>query len=1700
MKTIKKIIAAVLAVLIIAGAAPVTENFCLLPDMGVLPLDGLVMVARADTQYEIDASTQVLTDGNTYITSSANNDYRITVNGTVTLILKDGTTFNAKKGFTITDGGVLNIRGETEGTGKLVVKADSNTTAIGNQAVIDATAIAGNVNIYGGVVEATGGEGADGTRPAESVTEAAGKKGGHGIGGDGATVGIYGGMVTAQGGNGGKSFYFEKDNIDFSSPGGTGGSGICGNVTIQNGNVTAKGGNGGQVASGKNGGNGGDAIHGDCTGYGILTATPGSGGKAIGGSNGQSGVAISGTDTMIRHVHSFTYSADGATITATCTDDCWLDDHKATLTINGTGTFEYYPGAKYKATINGDTAVLGKPAITYKKQDANGEFTISTGSGGYISDIGTFRASITVGGVTASVEFTIVGRATKPTITQQPTDLSLQNGATTGNILTVVANEIEGHTLSYQWYSNTTNSTTGSTMIDGATSASYAVPTNSDGTTYYYCVVTATRTDNNDTATANSAIAAVTVTSHTHSFNYTAEGATITATCENTDANCPLTENPTLTIAAPTGDLTYDGTEKAATITGDTETLGTPTITYKKGTETLDGAPVNAGTYTASITVEGVTASVEYTVAPVGTVATPTFSPAAGTYYETKSVTISCETDGASIYYTTNGEEPTASSTPYTAAIDIDTTTTIKAIAVKTGWTDSEVASATYTITEKPAATITTVPTAKTLTYNGDAQELVNDGAADTDIEYSTDGTTFSGTIPTGKNSDTYTVYYRAAADANHSAGDKSSFTVTIAPKNVTVTGATATDREYNQESSVNITAIALDGICGTDNVSVNVTGLTGTISGADTGTYYSVTLPALTLTGTDSGNYTLTQPTAAVPTTVLITKTTYTGTVTASGSACQGTSGTVDLTALIENGGSLGSVSVTSGNDILNGVPSVSGQSVAFAFADNAAVGSTAEVKVPVINSKNYNDYIITVTLTVSDKTTQTLSFANAIANKTYGDAVFVNPLSGAQTAVTYSSDNPTVADVDAAGNVTIKAAGTANITASAAASDSYSAGSASYALNVAKAPVTVKGDDKTVIHGEPDPALTATVSGMKNGDPETLITYTISRDLGTDIGRYTITPAGDAEQGNYSVTYQTGTFTIAEKTFTVTFDSAGGTPVSAQNVAENATAVRPADPVRSGFTFKYWTLDGVSEYNFASPITGDMILTAVWEETIIPVTYFTVTFDSAGGTSVAAQNVAENSSAVRPADPVRNGFTFSYWTLDGVSEYNFASPVTGDMILTAVWTQTPAPEPQPQPKPDVPVSPDNTYRESDTWEKIENAIDKTPDGTAVTVIMNMDTTVPKDIFDKIRSRNIDIIFNMGNGITWTVNGTSVTNVTGNIDLGITAGVNLIPVDVINNITGERYNIQISIAHDGDFGFTAILTVNLESKNAGLYANLFHYNEMTGSLDYETCSVIGADGNAKLSFWHASEFAIVIDDHPYNGIAQASTNNTPINYAPVNYEPYYPAPMYINPVVTVNQPPAQQPPVNATADNIPETVINDEIITAEEETNSVLMDGDSARLIWKSVDNAKIYSVYRKNSAGEFVKIGTVKKNSVRMTKLKNGKKYEVIIKANLTDGTEKNVPGGEFVFTPYFKPIVKATVIPDGRIHLEWNKVSGAKKYKVYRIENGKKKPLGEIKGHKTTITVKKHAEYKYAVSAYIDGEWTEITEGDVVTVTVD
>ena len=193
-------------------------------------------------------------------------------------------------------------------------------------------------------------------------------------------------------------------------------------------------------------------------------------------------------------------------------------------------------------------------------------------------------------------------------ISTQPKSTDYVTGATV-KPLTVVAT-LDGYTLSYQWYKNTTNSNTGGTVISGATTNSYT-PTlpSTAGTTYYYCVVTATK-DGSETLTATSDVAAITVSepyikfttqpkSGSYAINVAASALKVVAA---TNLGVDITYQWYSNSSATTEGATQITDATSSSYTPSTSTVGT-TYYYCIATAKKDGTTVTATSNIVSVTV-----------------------------------------------------------------------------------------------------------------------------------------------------------------------------------------------------------------------------------------------------------------------------------------------------------------------------------------------------------------------------------------------------------------------------------------------------------------------------------------------------------------------------------------------------------------------------------------------------------------------------------------------------------------------------------------------------------------------------------------------------------------------------------------------------------------------------------------------------------------------------------------------------------------------------------------------------------------------------------------------------------------------------------------------------------------------------------------------------------------------------------------
>lgn len=141
----------------------------------------------------------------------------------------------------------------------------------------------------------------------------------------------------------------------------------------------------------------------------------------------------------------------------------------------------------------------------------------------------------------------------------------------------------------------------------------------------------------------------------------------------------------------------------------------------------------------------------------------------------------------------------------------------------------------------------------------------------------------------------------------------------------------------------------------------------------------------------------------------------------------------------------------------------------------------------------------------------------------------------------------------------------------------------------------------------------------------------------------------------------------------FTVSFDTGGGSDVKAQTVRRGGTVSKPTDPTRAGYLFGGW-YQGDTKYDFSTPVSADLTLAAHWRADP-SAKIFTVSFDPGNGQMVSERSVRAGQAISEPKAPTRSGYVFDGWytTKSGGSKYDFSTPVTADMTLTAHWKAAP-------------------------------------------------------------------------------------------------------------------------------------------------------------------------------------------------------------------------------------------------------------------------------------------------------------------------------------------------------------------------------------------------------------------------------------------
>ena len=870
--------------------------------------------------------------------------------------------------------------------------------------------------------------------------------------------------------------------------------------------------------------------------------------------------------TVTRHQHSWTYTASGATITASCTDTTCTSPNGGSVTIAAPDELTY-SGEGKPATVTASSdwqgLAVNEDAITYTKDGISLEAAPT--------DAGTYTASITLGEATASVTYTI-GKATPKaedfTFTA-PTSLTYD-----GNVKSATVSPAKAGTgdVIVKYYDK-----------DGKE----ATPKNAGEYTVKIDVVEST-----NYAAANG------LTADGWKFSITKAAAPTMQPIELTVINglaktylVNLPALPTLGDNCKYGSIKYEAcnfnligeggyANSTAMITSNDEfQLTVPAVeSQTEGSVGTVGVKITTDNYQDMLLTVKVIAKNKIVPVLDGEItATPiTF----GQILRVSTITGTMKDDGKPVEGTFEWTDPS--------------TMPDKAGNYQAEWTFTpaegyeEYATATGTVTIKvnKATPTFTAPTAQeNLTYTGQEQALITAGMTDHGtMQYSlTENGTYSETIPTGTDAGAYTVWYRVIGDENHNDTTPASVAVRIRQKPLTITGVTAASKPYDGTTDADISSVTFDNV--TLNRDTDYT-VTASFGDASAGNVKNVTA-TVTLMEQAAKNYVLEQ--SSHMTTGNITKaavpnfTKKTALVIVNGHE---KTYTVTLPALpkLETPKEYGAPTYELGEIKLNdgyytgGAKVENGKLILPIQKNDVETTDSVGTVTVVIKSTNYADITLTVNVNATNKLipTVTAPTANAL---TYNGSEQALVTAGQTTGGTmlyrlgdseWSEHIPTAKN---AGKYTVwyKVQGDAEYADVA---------EQSLTVSAAKKAVTVTALNQSAHTGSTAPDLSSPeadknykVEGLVGADTlsgTVTLTYAQTPDMSKP-GKTAINIAGTLSNDNYEITYVSGTLTVSNQPSSGGGSSSGGSSsgggtVKTETTKNNDGSVTKTETKRDG------------------------------------------------------------------------------------------------------------------------------------------------------------------------------------------------------------------------------------------------------------------------------------------------------------------------------------------------------------------------------------------------------------------------------------------------------------------------------------------------------------------------------------------------------
>lgn len=869
--------------------------------------------------------------------------------------------------------------------------------------------------------------------------------------------------------------------------------------------------------------------------------------------------------TVISHVHSWTYSVNEAkdTITATCANGDSSCPNTAGGTVTISASNATYDGTAKTAALTAETVgdlTNLSDLIQYQKKDGD---TWNAATPTAPTDAGIYKASLTVDtGKTISVEYTI---AQKP-LTIKALDQTISYGSNLDEGQLQIDGLIAGHTASVILTPSITTVGTGE-ITPNCTAIMQGTTVDVIGN---------------------------------YDIRYT---------------------NGTLTISKAATSITFNG--YAPSKTYDAQPLANPT----EGELTISGAAYADVTFTWY--KDSVDEANKLTAAPKD----------AGTYYVVASIAETANTEASSVTsnpITISKRDITGATITLGTALTYTGQEQTQTVAeVKVG----DVVVDGYTISDNTGTNVNTYTLTVTGNGNFTGTETKTWSIGKADPSYSTPtgltatyGQTLASiNLPTGwtwentntsvgdVGSNSFPAVFTPGDTSNYSTVEVN-LIVAVAPKEVTVSSITATNRAYNGTTVVALTGGVVNGVISGDTVSVDLSKAVANTADANVGNGKIVTITGVALVGADAANYTLAaQPTGVTVNITRASATAENGELTITNRLAK--TYNVDLAELLpalETGKSYGTVTYTmsshnlgayynGGAKIEDGVLSLPVQSY-----NSSEEGDFGSITIS-ITSDNYTISNATITVKRTNKAEVAITGVTAASGLTYsGNAQAgytgtpaVQGYTGTFDAIYTGTGNTTYGPSTTAPTN----AGTYSVKIAIPENHETLAGETMLNFTIAKATVTITAEDKTAVEGDAKLAFTYTVTGLKGTDKLTTApTMTCTVDMSKP-GDYAITPSNAQAGDNYSITYVAGKLTVKQKHNVKIADTTNGSVTANVSKAAEGTEVAITVTPKSGYKLSTLTVkdaagksyvvstDNNGKYYFTIP-DADVTVTATFKK----------------------------------------------------------------------------------------------------------------------------------------------------------------------------------------------------------------------------------------------------------------------------------------------------------------------------------------------------------------------------------------------------------------------------------------------------------------------------------------------------------------------